>query len=94
MLRIIAIVLNAALLILAILCLWHNLLEESLPHDQLALCVILLSLVVSIVNLFALLLVPPLFQRYWFRTCLKGKALEEQIELVEQARLNAMKKGD
>jgi hypothetical protein len=88
MLRIIAIILNAVLFFLAILCLGHHLLEESLPQDQLSLCVIFLSLGVSIINIFALLLVPPIFQRYWFRTCLKGKTLEEQIELVEQARLD------
>jgi hypothetical protein len=51
---------------------------------------ILLSLTVPIVNFFA----KPLFIRRWLRRYLQGKTLEEQIRIVEQARLNVMKKDD
>ena len=93
MLRILAIILNAALLFITMIGI-KALGVNVVWGNTLTVLWVSLSLAVPIVNVIALLLVPPLFQRYWFRTCLKGKTLEEQLELVEQARLNALKKDD
>jgi len=98
-LRILAIILNGVLLVMVISA--HARYQfvmldiSDYPDEYLLIyCILLLSAAMSIVNVLAMFFVPPLFQRYWFRTCLKGKTLEEQLELVEQARLNALKKDD
>jgi len=97
-LRILAIILNAALLGMVVMSyekyqfVRMYILGYGSDGKQFFINILLLSFVASIVNVFALFFVPPLFQRYWFRTCLKGKTLEEQLELVEQARLAALKR--
>ena len=85
--RVFAIILNVGLLLVPVRLIQEHGFQDLQSEPTIVLWV-LLSLAVPIANFFA----KPLFVRRWIRRYLKGKTLEEQIKIVEQARLDALKR--